>query len=94
MSSEKDSAEHADDFFVRLFGRGKTQSFKFSRPDNDPMVHIFSTLAGSILKQAKSATNPEWVARAQFDRVLIRAVPPAGIEALTIWIAPRHGRLC
>jgi hypothetical protein len=90
MPSAKHPAREVDDFFLRLLARGKARNFEFVAPPDDPIAWIIESIARSILKYAESAKDAEMAARVRSDRVLVRTIPPAGVEALTIWIAPRH----
>jgi hypothetical protein len=91
MSNAKGAAQEVDDFYVRLLTRGKPQKVEIGAPDNDPIARILEMITESILRYVGATPkDAELAPLLRSDRVLVRTIPPAGIEALTTWIAPRH----
>jgi hypothetical protein len=90
MPNAEDPARAVDDFFLRLLTRGKARKFTLVPPADDPVAQIIERIARSILKYAESAKDAQLAARVQSDRVLVRTIPPAEVEAVTIWVASRH----
>ncbi|MDA9491395.1 hypothetical protein [Bradyrhizobium sp. CCBAU 11361] len=91
MSPAQGAAQQIDDVYVKLFTRGKPGKVEIGAPDSDPVARIIETINASILRYVGATLRDAELAQLlQPDRVLVRTIPPAGIEALTIWIAPRH----
>jgi hypothetical protein len=90
MSNAKGAAQQVDDILFRMLARGKARKFEFSAPPDNPIAQIIEAIARSILKYAESAKDAELAARVRSDRVLVRTILLAEVEALTIWIAPWH----
>lgn len=91
MSNSKGAAQQVDDLYVRLLTHGKPQKVEIGAPDNDPIARVIETITESILRYVGATLKDAELAQLlRSDRVLVRTIPPAGIEALTMWIAPRH----
>jgi hypothetical protein len=91
MSSAKGADQEVADFYGRLLTRGKPQEVDIGTPGNDPIARIIETITESILRHAVRAENdPELVQLLRSDRLLVLTIPPASIQALTTWFAPRH----
>lgn len=87
----KHAAKEPDDFIVRMLTRGKAQKIELGAPEHDPVARAIQMVTDRILEHIGSRIqDKERALLLRPDRVLIRTIPPAGINALTMWIAPRH----
>jgi hypothetical protein len=91
MPNAEDTAERVEDFYVRLLTRGAAQKVEVGAPENDPVAYIIATIADSVLAFARPAFRGSEIAPLlEGDRLLVRTIPPAGVQAVTVWAAPRH----
>lgn len=91
MPNPEDTPERVDDFYTRLLTRGDAQKVEIGAPENDPVAFIIATIADSVLAYARPAFQGSEIAPLlEADRVVVRTIPPAGVQAVTVWVAPQH----
>jgi len=91
MPSVGDTAEQVDDFYVRLLTRGEPRKVELGAPENDPVAFIIASIADKDLAYAGPAFEGSEIAPLlEADRLCVRTIPPAGVQAVTVWVAPRH----
>jgi hypothetical protein len=91
MPSAEDTPGPVDDFYVRLLTRGDRRKVELGAPENDPVAFIIASIADKVLAYAGPAFQGSEIAPLlEADRLLVRTIPPAGVQAVTVWVAPRH----
>jgi hypothetical protein len=83
--------ENPVDLYVRLLTRGSARPVSFGAPEDDPMAGVIKAITDNVLAHVASASrDPELSEKLRPDLVVVRTMPPAPAQAVTVAVGPLH----
>lgn len=79
------------DLYVRLLTKGSSRPVSFGAPEDDPMARVIKAITDNVLAHLVSQSrDPELTEKLRPGRVVVRTMPPAPAQAVTVAVGPLH----
>ncbi|SFW71004.1 hypothetical protein [Amycolatopsis australiensis] len=90
MATERDDRE-VNEFYLRMLAAGDGKPVAIGAPADDPVARVIQQIVDGVLSYVDlEMSDPAVAELMRSDRIAVRTIPPASIQALTVWIEPRH----